>query len=165
MKHEDTILAAVAGFVDTLSFVALFGLFTAHVTGNFVLIGAGLAGFGQGVILKLSVFPAFVCGVIASSLIARAAWYGPPPMRGGPPAIRSIERLPTTAITAVHCQPSAVATTARRAKRPTSDASANASAKLGSEAPICESSGCSRFRNDVQKPRSAVAPVDVASHS
>lgn len=70
MKHEDTILAAVAGFVDTLSFVALFGLFTAHVTGNFVLIGAGIAGFGQGVVLKLSVFPAFVCGVIASSLIA-----------------------------------------------------------------------------------------------
>ncbi|AOJ24585.1 YoaK family protein [Burkholderia seminalis] len=81
MKHEDTILAAVAGFVDTLSFVALFGLFTAHVTGNFVLIGAGIAGFGQGVVLKLSVFPAFVCGVIASSLIARSmsarpAWQG-----------------------------------------------------------------------------------------
>ncbi|MCA8036083.1 DUF1275 domain-containing protein [Burkholderia arboris] len=81
MKHEDTILAAVAGFVDTLSFVALFGLFTAHVTGNFVLIGAGIAGFGQGVVLKLSVFPAFVCGVIAASLIARSmaarpAWHG-----------------------------------------------------------------------------------------
>ncbi|WP_175782089.1 YoaK family protein [Burkholderia anthina] len=81
MKHEDTILAAVAGFVDTLSFVSLFGLFTAHVTGNFVLIGAGVAGFGEGVVLKLSVFPAFVCGVIASSLIARSmsarpAWQG-----------------------------------------------------------------------------------------
>jgi uncharacterized membrane protein YoaK (UPF0700 family) len=81
MKHEDTLLAAVAGFVDTLSFVALFGLFTAHVTGNFVLIGAGISGFGQGIVLKLSVFPAFVCGVIASSLIARSmsarpAWQG-----------------------------------------------------------------------------------------
>ncbi|WP_175950720.1 YoaK family protein [Burkholderia sp. BCC0405] len=81
MKHEDTILAAVAGFVDTLSFVALFGLFTAHVTGNFVLIGAAAAGFAQGILLKLSVFPAFVCGVVASSLIARAlsarpAWQG-----------------------------------------------------------------------------------------
>ncbi|KWI25758.1 hypothetical protein WM04_25435 [Burkholderia ubonensis] len=72
MKHEDTILAAVAGFVDTLSFVALFGLFTAHVTGNFVLIGAGIAGFGQGILMKLSVFPAFVCGVVASNLIARS---------------------------------------------------------------------------------------------
>ncbi|KVT08268.1 YoaK family protein [Burkholderia ubonensis] len=81
MTHEDTILAAVAGFVDTLSFVALFGLFTAHVTGNFVLIGAGIAGFGQGILMKLSVFPAFVCGVVASNLIARSlsarpAWQG-----------------------------------------------------------------------------------------
>ena len=50
MKSEDSVLAAIAGYVDTLSFVALFGLFTAHVTGNFVLIGAGAAGFGQGVL-------------------------------------------------------------------------------------------------------------------
>ncbi|SMG60500.1 YoaK family protein [Paraburkholderia susongensis] len=72
MKSEDTILAAIAGFVDTLSFVALFGLFTAHVTGNFVLIGAGVAGFGQGVLLKLIVFPAFVGGVVLSSLLVRS---------------------------------------------------------------------------------------------
>ena len=38
MKSEDSVLAAIAGYVDTLSFVALFGLFTAHVTGNFVLV-------------------------------------------------------------------------------------------------------------------------------
>ncbi|WP_042263181.1 YoaK family protein [Paraburkholderia heleia] len=72
MKHEDTILAAIAGFVDTLSFVALFGLFTAHVTGNFVLIGAGIAGYGKGVVLKLIVFPAFVGGVVLSSLLVRS---------------------------------------------------------------------------------------------
>jgi uncharacterized membrane protein YoaK (UPF0700 family) len=72
MKGEDTILSAVAGFVDTLSFVALFGLFTAHVTGNFVLIGAGAAGFGQGVFLKLIVFPAFIGGVVTSSLLVRS---------------------------------------------------------------------------------------------
>ncbi|MBN3790515.1 YoaK family protein [Burkholderia sp. Ac-20353] len=72
MKSEDTILAAIAGFVDTLSFVSLFGLFTAHVTGNFVLIGAGIAGFGQGIFLKLIVFPAFVGGVVFSSLLVRS---------------------------------------------------------------------------------------------
>ncbi|MFD1554615.1 YoaK family protein [Paraburkholderia silviterrae] len=72
MKSEDTILAAIAGFVDTLSFVALFGLFTAHVTGNFVLIGAGVAGFGRGVLLKLIVFPAFIGGVVLSSLLIRS---------------------------------------------------------------------------------------------
>lgn len=72
MKSEDTILAAIAGFVDTLGFVALFGLFTAHVTGNFVLIGAGIAGYAQGVFLKLIVFPAFVGGVVCSSLLVRS---------------------------------------------------------------------------------------------
>ncbi|MFC5430834.1 YoaK family protein [Paraburkholderia denitrificans] len=72
MKSEDTVLAAIAGFVDTLSFVALFGLFTAHVTGNFVLIGAGVAGFGRGVLLKLMVFPAFIVGVVLSSLLVRS---------------------------------------------------------------------------------------------
>jgi uncharacterized membrane protein YoaK (UPF0700 family) len=72
MKSEDTILAAIAGFVDTLSFIALFGLFTAHVTGNFVLIGAGIAGYAQGVFLKLIVFPAFIGGVVFSALLVRS---------------------------------------------------------------------------------------------
>jgi uncharacterized membrane protein YoaK (UPF0700 family) len=73
MKSEDSVLAAIAGYVDTLSFVALFGLFTAHVTGNFVLIGAEVAGFGQGVLLKLMAFPAFVAGVVLSSMLAKRA--------------------------------------------------------------------------------------------
>ena len=72
MKSTDTALAALAGYVDTLSFVALFGLFTAHVTGNFVLIGAALTGHGKGVFLKLIVFPAFIAGVALCSLIVRA---------------------------------------------------------------------------------------------
>ena len=71
-KLTDTVLAGLAGYVDTLSFVALFGLFTAHVTGNFVLIGAALAGFGKGVFLKLVVFPAFIAGVSISSVLVRS---------------------------------------------------------------------------------------------
>jgi uncharacterized membrane protein YoaK (UPF0700 family) len=72
MKNEDTLLAFIAGYVDTLGFVALFGLFTAHVTGNFVLIGAQLAGSGQGIVLKLLAFPAFIAGVALSSIVVRA---------------------------------------------------------------------------------------------
>ncbi|MBR8093142.1 DUF1275 domain-containing protein [Burkholderia cenocepacia] len=71
MNSDDNLLAGIAGYVDTLSFVALFGLFTAHVTGNFVLIGAEAAGFGQGVFMKLMAFPAFVAGVIISSVIVK----------------------------------------------------------------------------------------------
>jgi uncharacterized membrane protein YoaK (UPF0700 family) len=72
MKYENSVLAATAGFVDTLSFVALFGLFTAHVTGNFVLIGAAAAGLGQGVLMKLMAFPAFIAGVIVSSVLVKS---------------------------------------------------------------------------------------------
>lgn len=70
-KHAAPLLAAVAGYVDTLGFVALFGLFTAHVTGNFVLIGAELARPGHGVLLKLLAFPAFIVAIVAARLVAR----------------------------------------------------------------------------------------------
>ena len=39
---KSTVLSFIAGYVDTAVFIGLFGLFTAHVTGNFVLIGSEL---------------------------------------------------------------------------------------------------------------------------
>lgn len=65
-----TLLAAIGGYVDTLGFVALFGLFTAHVTGNFVLIGTELVRPSGGVLLKFLAFPAFILAVAMSRLIA-----------------------------------------------------------------------------------------------
>jgi uncharacterized membrane protein YoaK (UPF0700 family) len=51
------------GYVDTAGFLALQGLFTAHVTGNFVTLGASLASGSSGVVNKLLALPVF-CVVV-----------------------------------------------------------------------------------------------------
>jgi uncharacterized membrane protein YoaK (UPF0700 family) len=66
-------LGFTAGYVDTLGFIALFGLFTAHVTGNFVLIGSELAHPTHGVLIKFLAFPAFIAAVAASRVLALGA--------------------------------------------------------------------------------------------
>lgn len=71
-RHAATVgiaLALTAGYVDTVGFVALFGLFMAHVTGNFVLIGSELANPTHGVLIKFLAFPAFVAAVVAARLM------------------------------------------------------------------------------------------------
>jgi uncharacterized membrane protein YoaK (UPF0700 family) len=66
-------LGFLAGYVDTLGFLALFGLFTAHVTGNFILIGAALADpEHSSVLLKLLAFPAFIAGVALARILTIA---------------------------------------------------------------------------------------------
>lgn len=69
-KVQNSSLGFIAGYVDTLGFVALFGLFTAHVTGNFVLIGAEMANpQGGPLLLKILAFPAFIFGIVFSRLL------------------------------------------------------------------------------------------------
>lgn len=69
-KIQNASLGFIAGYVDTLGFVALFGLFTAHVTGNFVLIGAEMANpQGGPLLLKILAFPAFILGIVFSRLL------------------------------------------------------------------------------------------------
>jgi len=64
-------LSFVSGFVDTAGFIALGGVFTAHVTGNFVLAGASLARAStEGVFVKLLMFPIFVAAVGLSYWLA-----------------------------------------------------------------------------------------------
>ena len=67
-----TSLAFTAGFVDAGAFIALTGLFTAHVTGNFVLIGAELASASGGVLAKILALPVFILAVALTRLIALA---------------------------------------------------------------------------------------------
>jgi uncharacterized membrane protein YoaK (UPF0700 family) len=57
------LLTLNAGYVDTAGFMVLHGLFTAHVTGNFVTIGAALALGTYGVLTKLLALPTF-CVVV-----------------------------------------------------------------------------------------------------
>ncbi len=63
------VLSFNAGFVDTAGFLALQGLFTAHVTGNFVTLGASLALGTSGAVAKLAALPVFCVVVIASRLV------------------------------------------------------------------------------------------------
>jgi uncharacterized membrane protein YoaK (UPF0700 family) len=62
----------VGGFIDAAGFIALAGLFTSHVTGNFVLIGAELISTSPGVIAKLLALPVFMIAVAAARLLALA---------------------------------------------------------------------------------------------
>ncbi|OWT74303.1 MULTISPECIES: YoaK family protein [unclassified Achromobacter] len=57
------------GYVDTAGFLALKGLFTAHVTGNFVTLGAALVHGSTGAISKLLALPVFCVMVIAIRLL------------------------------------------------------------------------------------------------
>jgi uncharacterized membrane protein YoaK (UPF0700 family) len=62
-------LSLNAGFVDTAGFLALHGLFTTHVTGNFVTLGAALVTGASGTLAKLLALPLFCVVVAAATLL------------------------------------------------------------------------------------------------
>jgi uncharacterized membrane protein YoaK (UPF0700 family) len=66
------LLSFNGGFVDTAGFVGLQGLFTAHVTGNFVTLAATLVSGPHGVIAKLLALPEFIA-VVAVARVGGAA--------------------------------------------------------------------------------------------
>ncbi|CAM5215172.1 hypothetical protein CDEF62S_03197 [Castellaniella defragrans] len=59
-----TILSFNGGYADTAGFLALQGLFTAHVTGNFVTLGAAIANGSSGIVAKLLALPVFCLTII-----------------------------------------------------------------------------------------------------
>ena len=78
------LLSLNAGYVDTAGFVALQGLFTAHVTGNFVTFGAAMVLGTSGAVAKLLALPVF-CVVV---LVARYISLGFPSL--GWPVLRTM---------------------------------------------------------------------------
>jgi uncharacterized membrane protein YoaK (UPF0700 family) len=65
-----TSLAFIAGIVDVVGFVALFGLFTSHFTGNFVVIGQEIVDHSWRLIAELIALPVFVLVAALTRLLA-----------------------------------------------------------------------------------------------
>lgn len=66
------LLSFNAGFVDTAGFLGLQGLFTAHVTGNFVTLGAALVLGSHGIIGKILALPEFIAVIAVARLLGAA---------------------------------------------------------------------------------------------
>ncbi|MGA7391010.1 MAG: DUF1275 family protein [Pseudolabrys sp.] len=64
------LLSFNGGFIDTAGYLGFQGLFTAHVTGNFVTLGATLAFGTNGVIAKIVALPKFIIVVALTRLVA-----------------------------------------------------------------------------------------------
>jgi len=76
-NHITFLLSFIAGFVDTVGFIAVSGIFAAHVTGNIVLAGASVAQFekSEEVYVKLILIPVFIAGVMITARFITALNY------------------------------------------------------------------------------------------
>jgi uncharacterized membrane protein YoaK (UPF0700 family) len=66
-------LATIAGFVDACTFVGLFGLFVAQLTGSYVVAGASMFTPGWPEATVLLAVPMFFAGGVAATFIATTA--------------------------------------------------------------------------------------------
>jgi uncharacterized membrane protein YoaK (UPF0700 family) len=65
------LLSFVAGFVDTAGFVALFGLFTAYITGNLSVLAAEFVRQGEKTAARILILPVFILTVAGTTLYIR----------------------------------------------------------------------------------------------
>jgi uncharacterized membrane protein YoaK (UPF0700 family) len=71
MKPSLPVLLSVnGGYVDAAGFLALHGLFTTHVTGNFVTLGAALVNGTSGAVAKVLALPMFCIVVMTVRLLS-----------------------------------------------------------------------------------------------
>jgi uncharacterized membrane protein YoaK (UPF0700 family) len=64
------LLSVLGGYVDTLGYLALQGLFTSHVTGNFVTLGAALVFGTTGILAKMLALPVFCAVIVLTRLVS-----------------------------------------------------------------------------------------------
>lgn len=85
MKPSLPVLLSVnGGYVDAAGYLALHGLFTTHVTGNFVTLGAALVLGTSSALAKILALPLFCLVVMAIRFLSAAL------MAKGLPALRTI---------------------------------------------------------------------------
>jgi uncharacterized membrane protein YoaK (UPF0700 family) len=72
-KRLPTLLSTIAGMVDLTGFLTLGNLFTAHITGNLVVVGALLVRRGRINPPQILAIPVFMLAVAATWLLARAS--------------------------------------------------------------------------------------------
>jgi uncharacterized membrane protein YoaK (UPF0700 family) len=90
-----TVQSLTAGYADTSGFLALKGLFTAHVTGNFVTLGSSLVFGTAGALAKTLALPMFCVVVLLTRLLAIRLEVS------GRPVFRSLLRLQVLLLTVV----------------------------------------------------------------
>ena len=70
------LLSVIAGMVDLIGFLNLGNVFTAHITGNLVVIGALVVRRGRVNLAQILAIPVFVLAVAAVWLIDKWKAYG-----------------------------------------------------------------------------------------
>jgi uncharacterized membrane protein YoaK (UPF0700 family) len=81
-KTMPMLLSFVAGYVDSYTYLALFGLFVAQVTGSFVIAGAEVVRHDSGAVGKLLAVVVFIaaCAITAALIgLVRERGYAPMP--------------------------------------------------------------------------------------
>src|SRR5208282_2757875 len=66
------ILSVVAGYVDSCTYLGLFGVFVAQLTGSLVLAGAGFVKSAPGAPAKLLAIPFFFLAGMAVAMLAHS---------------------------------------------------------------------------------------------
>src|SRR5215471_7488862 len=64
------LLSFTAGFIDSFTVLALFGLFVAQVTGSFVLTAVAIVTNEQGALTKVLAIPVFLLAGVATTVLA-----------------------------------------------------------------------------------------------